>query len=82
MARKPVRTGILAVVLAGATVMSTGLPAHAAGPEPEVLITTYFSNAQHSRVVGQRVQNIIGCSSSTWGSTSSYVTAVVVQGCG
>jgi hypothetical protein len=77
MTRTLARTGIAAVVLAGATIAGGGLQAQA---RPMILINseiviTYYSNAQHSAEVGQRY--IGGCSLGylDWGKTSSYTTS-------
>ena len=72
MTRKLSRTVIAATVLAGFTMVG-GLSASAqtsVAPGEEVF-TTYYNNAQHSTVIGQRA---IGCTIYAWGSTSSYIT--------
>ena len=77
MTRTLARTGIAAVVVAGAIIAGGGLQAQA---RPMILINseiviTYYSNAQHSAEVGQRY--IGGCSLGylDWGKTSSYTTS-------
>jgi hypothetical protein len=74
MLRKLTRTG-MAMVLAGAAVASTGLPAQAqmkprVGQGEEVVIL-YYSNAQHTTLVGEHE---FGCVYYTWGTESSYTS--------
>jgi hypothetical protein len=74
MTRTLARTGIAAVIIASAVMAGGGLPAQA---KPMILINSeivisYYNNAQHSTLVGQRY--IGGCSLGylDWGNTSSY----------
>jgi hypothetical protein len=77
MKRKFACTGMAALVLGSIVMVGSGSPAQAKpglnfGTE---YITTYWSNAQHTTFVGERVigygQN---CQNYTYGSTSAYPT--------
>jgi hypothetical protein len=73
MTRKLTRTGIAAIVLAGAAIAGSSLPAQAAArpgvaPGTEYVIT-YYSNGQHTTVIGE-IQ--FGCFTGSWGSRSSF----------
>jgi hypothetical protein len=77
MKRKFARTGIAALVLGSIVMVGSGSPAQA---KPDLntgteYITTYWSNAQHTTFVGERV---IGygenCQNYSYGSTSAYAT--------
>lgn len=77
MKRKFARAGIAALVLGGIAMVGNSSPAQAKpglnfGTE---YVTTYWTNAQHTTFVGERVigygQN---CQNYTYGSTSAYAT--------
>jgi hypothetical protein len=52
MQRVLARTGIIAVLMAFTAVMTGSLPAYAI-MEGSLITTIYYSNAQHSQVVGE-----------------------------
>jgi hypothetical protein len=73
MTRKLTRTGIAAIVLAGAAFAGSSLPAQAAArpgvaPGTEYVIN-YYSNGQHTTLVGQ-IQ--FGCVTGSWGSRTDF----------
>jgi hypothetical protein len=77
MARKLTRTRIAAAVLAG-TALAGGVPAPAqAGPRiayGQEDVFTYYSNAQHSTIVGQHFLGSCVPASASWGTFSKYST--------
>jgi hypothetical protein len=82
MLRKLTRTGIAGLVLAGAAVAGTGLPAQAQ-TKPAFLpgyeyVILYYSNAQHTNNIGERT---FGCTSSSWGKASMYQIAYSYPDC-
>jgi|HubBroStandDraft_5_1064220.scaffolds.fasta_scaffold237785_2 hypothetical protein len=81
MTWKLVRTGTLALLLAGTAIMGVGVPAQAASPPPQTIITTYYSNPQHTQIVGRSWQGSFGCPSGKTGTTSQYVTVVLTDSC-
>ena len=77
MTRKHTLTGIAVIALAGAAIAGSGLSAQARSnlnPGTEY-VTDYWSNAQHTTLVGLH-QLGYGefCTSYNWGTTSNYVT--------
>jgi hypothetical protein len=84
MKRKFARTGIAALVLGSMVMVGSGVPAQA---KPDLntnieYITTYWSNAQHTTFVGERVLGYgENCQNYTYGSTSAYATYSTVP-CG
>ena len=80
MARKIIRAGMVAV-LAGAA-LAAGVPAQASQIRPDVVqgyeyITTFYSNAQETTVVGTYAHG--SCGNYATGVTSLYHTIVVYQ---
>jgi hypothetical protein len=77
MKRKFARTGIAALVVGSTVMAGSALPAQA---KPELnfgteYVTTYWSNAQHTTFVGERVLGYgENCQNYSYGSTSAYVT--------
>jgi hypothetical protein len=82
MLGKLTRTGIAGIVLAGAAVAGTALPAQAQA-KPAILpgyeyVILYYTNAQHTDNIGERTY---GCTSSFWGSVSPYQIAYSYPAC-
>jgi len=75
MGRMLARTGIAAMFMASAVLMSGGLQAHAASGGETVI--TYYNNSEHSKVVG--IYWYGPCSEKDSGIKTSYATIQELQ---
>lgn len=82
MVRKLIRIGLIAVFMTG-TALVGGLPAQAAqthakpGAAPDEYVVDYYSNAQHTALVGIRESG--PCGTYSYGTTSAYFVGSIIS---